>query len=98
MSHFIETTTGFRIGQTALANIGREIIHTRSTDTGDFARFAKDVDFFLWICRWFYNDADFMRHFTRVIRDTVFHPHCVCVDARVVAIYIHDTKKSRLNL
>jgi hypothetical protein len=33
-----------------------------------------------------------MRHFTRVIRDTVFHPHCVSLDAYAYAIYIRIQK------
>ena len=94
MPHFIETTAGFRISQSAFANISWKIVHTCRTDTRDFAGFSKDVDFFLWICGRFYNHADFMCHFTRVIRDTVFHIHCVRACVRACVIYIYGYKNS----
>ena len=73
MPHFIKTTTCLCVGESSGANICWKIIHTRSADTGDFARFTKYVYFLRGVCGRFNNDADLGGAFTRIIRDTVFH-------------------------
>ena len=45
VAHFIQTTACFRISESAGANIRREIIHTRRSDTGYFTRFTENVYF-----------------------------------------------------
>ena len=81
--HFIETPPCLRIGKSSGANIGREIIHSTRANTRDFTRLSIHVDFLIRDRGRFYNDAEFARHFSRIIRYGIRLHH-----ARGVYIYI----------
>ena len=66
--HFIETPPRLRIGESAGANIGWEIVHSTRTNTRDFTRLSIHVDFLVWVRGLFYNDTYLFRHFSCIIR------------------------------
>jgi len=83
VTHFVETTPGFCVSESSFANIGGKIVHTGRADTGDFTRLAIYVDFLFWVCGWFHYDADFLRHFPRIIRDAILLHGCVVYMMRI---------------